>query len=70
MKTLYGDARHDDTKALQALIDGEQVMFKGFVIGNKSNLGSHTFRITEPLVVRSAKLPFKGAIIKSSKKKR
>lgn len=56
MPRLYGDGYHDDTPALQALIDGKPVMFDGAVRypdqPGTLHLPSGTFRFDGPINVR------------------
>lgn len=51
---LYGDGYHDDTEALQALINGKPVLFNGRILKAESNtvyLPAGTFNISENFIL-------------------
>lgn len=50
---LYGDGIHDDTKAMQAFLDGQRVLnADGTVRG--SGIRSETFLLSGPLLIRDS----------------
>ena len=55
MKVIYGDGKHDDTEAIQAYLNGEEVVWPT----NKNS----TFKITKALVLQKngrSKVDIKG----------
>jgi len=57
---LYGDGKHDDTEALQAWVDGKDVISGGYVVlrssPNHRLLTNGDFRMRETLVFRNKEL--------------
>jgi hypothetical protein len=51
MHTLYADGVHDDTEALQALIHGEPVMWRGSVITDSRQLPPQRYFIGSTLEI-------------------
>lgn len=63
MLTLYGDDLHDDTTALQALIDGASVIYGKEIIGGQPlrvELPYAKYRVTAPLILRDEGLSLNG----------
>lgn len=61
---LWGDGIHDDTRAVQALMDGRLTVWTPTGLLVKDRVADQTFRITKALTIgvnrRKALLPFHG----------